>query len=32
MSGYARLYWFTVHVAAIALGVYGGIRFFDWAS
>ena len=26
MSGYARLYWFSVHVAAIAFGIYGGVR------
>lgn len=32
MSGYARLWWFSVHAVAIALGVYGGLRFFDWAS
>jgi hypothetical protein len=27
-----RLYWFLVHVAAITLGIYGAVRFFDWAS
>jgi hypothetical protein len=27
-----RLYWFLVHAAAIGLGIYGAVRFFDWAS
>ena len=32
MSAGNRLYWFLVHVAAIAGGIYGAVRFFDWAS
>jgi hypothetical protein len=27
-----RLYWLLVHAAAIAGGIYGAIRLFDWAS
>jgi hypothetical protein len=27
-----RFYWLAVHLAAIAGGIYGAIRFFDWAS
>jgi hypothetical protein len=32
MSAGLRLYWFCVHLAAIAGGIYGGVRLFDWAS
>jgi len=32
VSGGLRLTWFLVHLAAIALGIWAGIRFFDWAS
>jgi hypothetical protein len=32
MSAGLRLCWFCVRLAAIALGIYGGIRFFDRAS
>jgi hypothetical protein len=27
-----RLTWFLVHLAAIGVGIWAGIRFFDWAS
>jgi len=32
MSPRVRLTWFLVHLAAIALGIWAGIRFFHWAS
>jgi hypothetical protein len=32
VSGRVRLMWFLVHMAAIALGILAGVRFFDWAS
>ncbi len=32
MSGRVRLMWFLVHLAAIGLGIWAGIRFFDWAA
>ena len=32
MSGSARLYWFLVQLAAIALGIWGGVALFNWAS
>jgi hypothetical protein len=27
-----RLYWCLVHAAAIVLGIYGAVRFFEWAN
>ena len=27
-----RATWLLVHLAGIGLGIYAGIRFFDWAS
>jgi hypothetical protein len=27
-----RFFWLSVHLAAVALGIWAGIRFFDWAS
>ena len=32
MSGGLRLWWFLVHCAAIALGIWGAVQFFSWAS
>jgi hypothetical protein len=32
VTGRVRLMWFLVHVAAIVLGIWAGVRFFDWAS
>ena len=27
-----RMYWLAVHLVAIAGGIYGAVRFFDWAN
>jgi hypothetical protein len=27
-----RLMWLLVQLAGIALGIWAGVRFFDWAS
>jgi hypothetical protein len=27
-----RLYWLAVQLAAVAAGVYGGWRLFEWAT
>jgi hypothetical protein len=32
MTASSRFYWVAVHVDAIAGGIYGAIRFFDWAN
>lgn len=32
MSAGTRFYWLAVHAAAIAGGIYGAVRFFDWAA
>jgi len=32
MSSGRRLYWLLVQLAAIAGGIYGGVRLFDWAT
>ncbi len=32
MTGRVRLVWFLVHVAAVGLGIWAAVRFFDWAS
>lgn len=32
MTAAARLYWLAVQLAAVAGGIYGGARLFDWAT
>ncbi len=32
MSSGRRLYWLLVQLAAIAGGIYGAVRLFDWAT
>ncbi len=32
MSPRVRFTWLAVHLAGIGLGIWAGIRFFDWAS
>ncbi len=32
MSAGLRLWWFLVQVAAIGLGIWGGVQLFNWAS
>jgi hypothetical protein len=27
-----RLYWLIVQLVAVAGGIYGAVRFFDWAT
>jgi hypothetical protein len=27
-----RLYWLAIQLAAVAGGIYGGVRLFDWAT
>jgi len=32
MSAGLRLYWLVVQLAAVAGGIYGGWRLFEWAT
>jgi hypothetical protein len=32
MTAPNRFYWLAVHLAAIAGGIYGAVRLFDWAG
>lgn len=32
MSAAVRLYWLVVQLAAVAGGIYGAVRLFDWAT
>ena len=32
MIGGTRFFWLVVQLAAIAGGIYGGVRLFDWAT
>lgn len=32
MTAQNRFYWLAVHLVAIAGGIYGAWRFFQWAS
>ena len=32
MTARTRAFWLCVHLTAIGLGIWAGIRFFDWAS
>ena len=32
MNGGSRLYWLLVQLGAVAGGIYGAVRLFDWAT
>ncbi len=32
MSPWLRFIWLGVHLAGVGLGIWGGVRFFHWAS